>query len=39
MVQWAPTDPCQPGLMPKDFEQRLSQKQLDDLVAYLLSLK
>ena len=39
IAEECPTGPCQPGLMPLDFEQRLSQEQLDALVAYLLTLK
>jgi mono/diheme cytochrome c family protein len=27
------------GLMPQDYEQRLSRQELDDLIAYLLTLK
>ncbi len=34
-----PFGSCQPGLMPQDFEQRLSQEELDALVAYLLTLR
>jgi mono/diheme cytochrome c family protein len=33
-----PSGPCA-DVMPKDFGQKLSQQELDDLVAYLLSLK
>jgi len=34
-----PTGPCTANVMPPTFGQQLSQQELDDLVAYLLSLK
>jgi mono/diheme cytochrome c family protein len=34
-----PTGPCQPNIMPQNFKDTLSSQQIDDLVAYLLTLK
>lgn len=39
IVPDCPIGPCQRGLMPPDFGQRLSEQELDDLVAFLLSLQ
>ena len=39
IAEECPTGPCQPGLMPQLFGQRLSQEELDALVAYLLTLR
>lgn len=35
----APEEPCAANLMPQDWAQKLTPEQIDDLVAYLLTLK
>lgn len=35
----APDEPCAANLMPQDWAQKLTPEQIDDLVAYLLTLK
>ncbi|MCS6844587.1 MAG: c-type cytochrome [Caldilineales bacterium] len=35
----APEEPCAANLMPADWAQKLTPEQIDDLVAYLLTLK